>query len=130
MRVEEEKIDISIVLSRGGRKGRTKLTDRIDTADDHVPQIRPIPPVSSRIVVLRRNDPGLSLLRQTIQDPLSKRPVGNLVLQQQTLLFSSFALDSSERSNEVTFRVARVDVPTIDGDEDLLREEERSLSSS
>ena len=80
-------------------------TRRIDAADEHISQIFSILPFRAQLA-LRRNDPLFSLFRQAIQNSLSKRPIRDFKLQQQTLLLSFFALHLSQGTDKVPFGVS------------------------
>lgn len=102
---------------------------RINTANDELSQVLPISPLRTGIA-LRRHHPLLTLHRQTVQYCFPKRPIGHFEFEQQALLLCIFALRFSQCANEVTLRVPGRDIPSVDGNEDFLSDESRSLAGT
>lgn len=109
--------------------GGSQLTRRINTADYQIPQILTIPPLQT-IGSLFRYHPFVALFWQTIQNGLSKRPVGHLVFQQQTLLLCLFALHLTQGSDKMTIGIPRMGRPRINRHQNLLINERRCLARS
>ena len=102
-------------------------------ADTHLMQVSKILRSSrslhAGLVVLTLVQP-IALPVRAIQDCLPKRPIRHLEFQQQVLLVRLFTPHYAQCTHKVTFRVARGDIPSIDGDEDLLANERGCLASA
>ncbi len=102
-------------------------TRRIDGADDFLAHVDTVAPCTMGHV-LGRDNPAVTLGRQTVENSFAERSIGHIMFEKERLLLCFLGFGLSERADEVAIWVARSRSPSIECDEDLLTHEILSLA--